>query len=81
MLAMLIKLCGFLCFFSQESSDFGLSDVSGPPLFVAARVRYTPPPRRNQNFEIASDFDKNQPQLMKIRKIDSMHLRERVRYS
>lgn len=45
-----------------------------PPYVLEAKK----PQRVPQHFEVASDFDKNQPQLMKIRKIESVHVHNRV---
>jgi len=73
-------LFGYLASIHQESSDFGLADIpSGPQLFELPKLQRTPPVRRVHHNEVASDFDKNAPQLTRIRKIDSMHIRDRVR--
>ncbi|XP_052241563.1 CNK3/IPCEF1 fusion protein-like isoform X2 [Dreissena polymorpha] len=66
---------------SDKESLAQLSDgVTSPPLFppaprsLEALTQRTPPLRRTPNREVAgSDFDKNQPQLTKIRKIGSVH--------
>ena len=52
-----------------------------PPAIVIPKAERTPPPRRTPlHAEVAgSHFDKNEPQLVAIRKIDSVRLSDSVR--
>ncbi|KAL4233445.1 Connector enhancer of kinase suppressor of ras [Mactra antiquata] len=56
----------------REMSDIGISEgatsVPIPYVLEAPKSQSNP-----QHFEVASDFDRHQPQLMKIRKIGSMY--------